>query len=106
MKKTPLNLKKLCTPSFIYFLISTLSFVLIMVQNLGNTNTYCIGSYSCDVISTFFALVIQAGYILFWTWILDLICKAGYSEIAWFVVLLPIILFFIIFGLLVLYQNY
>jgi hypothetical protein len=106
MKKTPLNLKKLCTPSFIYFLISTLSLVLIMIQNLGNTDTFCIGSYSCDVISTFFALVIQAGYILFWTWILDLMCKAGYSEIAWFVILLPIILFFIIFGLLVLYQNY
>ena len=84
MKKTPLDLKKLCTPSFIYFLVSVLSFVLIMLQNLGNTNTYCIGSYSCDVVSTFFALVIQAGYILFWTWILDLMCKAGYSEIAWF----------------------
>ena len=105
MKKTPLDLKKLCTPSFIYFLVSVLSFVLIMLQNLGNTNTYCIGSYSCDVVSTFFALAIQAGYILFWTWILDLMCKAGYSEIAWFVLLLPVILFFIIFGLLVLYKN-
>ena len=105
MKKTPLDLKKLCTHSFIYFLVSVLSFVLIMLQNLGNTNTYCIGSYSCDVVSTFFALVIQAGYILFWTWILDLMCKAGYSEIAWFVLLLPVILFFIIFGVLVLYQN-
>ena len=105
MKKTPLDLKKLCTPSFIYFLVSVLSFVLIRLQNLGNTNTYCIGSYSCDVVSTFFALVIQAGYILFWTWILDLMCKAGYSEIAWFVLLLPVILFFIIFGLLVLYKN-
>ena len=105
MKKTPLDLKKLCTPSFIYFLVSVLSFVLIMLQNLGNTNTYCIGSYSCDVVSTFFALIIQAGYILFWTWILDLMCKAGYSEIAWFVLLVPVILFFIIFGLLVLYKN-
>ena len=105
MKKTPLDLRKLCTPSFIYFLVSVISFVLIMIQNLGNTNTYCIGSYSCDVMSTFFGLVLQAGYILFWTWVLDLICKAGYKEIAWFVVLLPVILFFIIFGLLVLYQH-
>ena len=105
MKKTPLDLRKLCTPSFIYFLVSVISFVLIMIQNLGNTNTYCIGSYSCDVMSTFFALVLQAGYILFWTWVLDLICKAWYKEIAWFVVLLPVILFFIIFGLLVLYQH-
>ena len=25
-------------------------------------------------------------------------CKAGYKEIAWFVLLLPIILFFVMFG--------
>jgi len=105
MKKFPLNIKKLCTPSLIYFSVSVFSFILIMFQNLGNTNTFCIGSYTCDVFSTFLALTIQAIYILFWTWILDLMCKSGYSEISWFVLLLPIILFFILFGLLILYQK-
>ena len=101
-KKQPLNLKTLCTPSMIYFLVSVIGFILIIVQNLGNSSTFCIGTHSCNVGNTLIALIINAIYILFWTWILDLICKAGYTEIAWFILLLPIILFFVLYGALVL----
>ena len=38
-------------------------------------------------------------YVLFWTFVLDLICKAGYSELSWFIVLIPILLFFLFFGI-------
>ena len=31
-------------------------------------------------------------YILFWTWILDLICKSGHKGIAWALVLAPYVL--------------
>ena len=40
-------------------------------------------------------------YILFWTFILNSLCKAGYKEISWFLVLLPILLLFIILGLVI-----
>ena len=101
LKKIPLNIRELCTPSMIYFVISVVGFVIIVLQNLGNTNSMCIGNQSCNVGNTFLALVVNAIYILFWTWILDLMCKAGYKEIAWFGLLLPIILFFVMFGALV-----
>jgi len=38
--------------------------------------------------------VIKAIYILFWTWILNLVCAAGAPGIAWFLVLLPFIVLF------------
>ena len=44
----------------------------------------------------------KAVYILFWTFILNAICKAGYKEVSWFMVLLPIILLFIIIGIVIL----
>ena len=44
----------------------------------------------------------KALYILFWTFVLNAICKAGYKEVSWFMVLLPIILLFIIIGMVVL----
>jgi uncharacterized membrane protein len=34
--------------------------------------------------------------ILFWTWVLNLMCKDGHSEVAWFLVLLPFVIFFMI----------
>ena len=98
--KQSLNLKNLCTPSMIFFILSVLGFVALIFKNLGNENKLCVGNYNCNVGNTFLALIVNAIYILFWTWVLDLICKAGYSEIAWFVLLLPIILFFVAFGAL------
>jgi len=41
-------------------------------------------------------------YILFWTWVLNLMCKGGYKNVAWFLVLLPFVLFFVVLGLYIL----
>jgi hypothetical protein len=94
----PKSLKELCSPALFYFAVSVISVVLISLQNLGNSGTYSIGCYSCQVPSTIMVFVIKMLYILFWTWILNLICKDGHSGISWFLVLLPLILFFVIIG--------
>tara|TARA_B100000902_G_scaffold371603_1_gene397817 strand:- start:4491 stop:4838 length:348 start_codon:yes stop_codon:yes gene_type:complete len=95
------DLKNLCTPAFIYLFISVLIFVVIAVQNFGNTTKYCIGDFECYLPNTFIMFVFKAIYILFWTFILNSLCKAGYREISWFIVLLPILLLFIILGLVI-----
>ncbi len=95
-------LKKLCTPSYVYLVISTIFLIVASVQNYGNVNTYCLGDYSCEVTSTTVIFLIKVLYILFWTWILNLMCNAGATGIAWFLVLLPFILMFIILVLLML----
>ena len=77
-------------------------FVSIAVQNFGNTTKYCVGQYRCQVPNTFSMFLFKALYILFWTFVLNAICKAGYKEVSWFMVLLPIILLFIIIGMVVL----
>tara|TARA_Y100000389_G_scaffold204956_1_gene261228 strand:- start:12703 stop:13053 length:351 start_codon:yes stop_codon:yes gene_type:complete len=95
------DFKNLCSPAFIYLFISVVIFIVIAVQNFGNTNYFCVGSYNCYVPNTFFIFLFDAIYILFWTFILNSLCKAGYSEISWILVILPIILFFIILGLII-----
>jgi hypothetical protein len=96
----PKNLKELCSPAAFYFIISIFSLVLILFQNLGNSNSYTIGSFSCRVPSTILVFVIKLIYILFWTWILNLICKDGHTGISWLLVLLPWILLFVLIGML------
>lgn len=95
------DFKKLCTPAFIYLLISVLIFVVMALQNFGNTSKYCLGNYECNVPNTFIIFVVQAIYILFWTFILNSLCKAGYKEVSWFLVLLPLVLMFVILGLII-----
>jgi hypothetical protein len=100
------GLRNLCTPSYVYLVVSMIALIVIGIQNIGNSNLYCVGSYSCDVTNTSLIFVIKLLYILFWTWILNLICKSGATGIAWFLVLLPLIVFFLLIVILLSYQTY
>lgn len=95
----PRKLKELCTPAFLYFVLSMVGLIAIVFQNLGNKNTYNLGSFSARVPNTTLIFIIKFIYILFWTYILNLICKDGHTGIAWFLVLIPFILLFVIMGL-------
>ena len=100
----PKSLKELCSPALVYFVISIISLVLVLLQNLGNRHSYCIGSFSCRVPSTILVFIVKLIYILFWTWILNLICKDGHIGISWLLVLLPWILLFVIIGMIMINQ--
>jgi hypothetical protein len=94
------GLKNLCTPSYVYLVISMIALGFMGFQNFGNANMYCLGTYSCGVYSTIMVFLIKFVYILFWTWILNLMCRAGAGSLAWFFVLFPFILMFILIGML------
>ena len=102
MAEFPKKLKELCTPAFLYFVISIIGLVLVLLQNLGNTNSYHVGSFSCRVPNTTMVFIIKFIYILFWTYVLNLICKDGHTELSWLLVLLPWILLFVMMGILML----
>ena len=70
------------------------------IQNYGNTDLYCLGMYSCNVTSIGIIFAIKVIYVLFWTWVLNIICRGGYERVSWFLVLFPYILFFLLLGLL------
>ena len=86
------QVSKLCTPAFIYFTISMAMFILAAIQNIGNINMFNLGNFSCSVPNTVLIFVAKMLYILFWTWVLDLMCKDGHPNIAWMLVLLPFVL--------------
>ena len=97
------GLRNLCTPSHVYLVVSMIFIFIMFIQNFGNVNTYCLGSYSCDVPNTTIIFIIKIVYVLFWTWILNLICRAGAPGFAWFLVLLPIVLYFTLIAMFMVY---
>jgi len=98
-------IKKLCSPAYVYLVISTITLILLIFQNQGNTNTYCMGSYTCPVNNTSLIFLMEFLYIAFWTFVLDSICKAGYKNFSWFLVLLPFLLFFVLIGAMMITQG-
>ena len=95
-----LTFKSLCTPSSIYFIISMVFLFIVFIHNYGNVNTYCLGDKHCNVSSTYLIFAVKFAYILFWTWILNLMCNAGSSGIAWFIVLIPLLIMFLMLAML------
>lgn len=83
--------KSLCSPAALYFVLSVIALILVVIQNLNNTHTLCVGNFSCSVPSTTLVFLFNLFYILFWTWILQLICKAGWKWVSWTLVLFPFV---------------
>ena len=96
----PTSLKELCTPASLYFIISMIGLFIVLMQNLGYSDSYHVGSFSCRVPSTTAVFIAKLIYILFWTYVLNLICKDGHVGVSWLLVLLPWLLLFVMIGLL------
>jgi len=102
MANFPKTLKELCTPAMIYFVISIIALIMVLFQNLGNSNSYNVGSFSCRVPNTAVVFIVKLIYVLFWTYVLNLICKDGHTSLSWLLVLLPWMLLFVMIGILML----
>jgi len=99
------DIKHMCTPARVYLVLSTMALLILAVQNIGNTDSYCLGSYECPVGSTLAVFIAKIIYIAFWTFILNANCKAGHTTTSCFFVLLPFVLFFVLLGLLLVQQG-
>jgi hypothetical protein len=97
--------KEMCTPATVYFSLSMLAIVVMLFQNVGSENLYCLGVYNCQVSSVTLIFIAKILYIFLWTWILNLICKAGVPGLSWFLVLFPFIVFFILLSSFMFYGN-
>ena len=97
------NVNTLCKPAFFYFVISAVTMLFMMVQNLvEGKNVLCLGEYKCSTQGAPLVFLIQAFYILAWTKVLDMLCKKGLTSVSWFLVLFPYLLMFILLGLFIL----
>ena len=94
------KIQSLCTPAFIFFVISVISLLVMLFDNFENTHQYCFGNVSCNVANTSTIFIVEIIFLVFWTWFLNAICSRGYANVAWFILLFPYILLFalLLFG--------
>jgi amino acid transporter len=88
------KIQSLCTPAFIFFVLSVLSLFVMLFDNLENTHHFCFGNVRCNVANTSTVFIVEILFIVFWTWVLNFICSRGYANVAWFILLFPYILLF------------
>ena len=96
------TIKNLCPPAFAYFIISAISFLVLVSQNIADSRKFCLGKLSCQIPHVSLVFLAKILYIAFWTWAINSLCNYGYNKLAWTLLFLPIIMFFILAGLMIL----
>lgn len=74
------DISSLCLPSKIYLGLAIFSIVFSLIISS----------------ETILFAIIHLVFAIFWTWVLNLICKSGFSIISWILVLFPIFVYAII----------
>ena len=94
-----MDFKKLCTPAMLYFVLSAVSFLGMLMQNCTDSSKYKVGTMEVESPchnAAFF--VVKALYIMFWTFGLNWLCKKGFKTVSWALVLLPFLGMFLAIG--------
>jgi hypothetical protein len=94
------GLRDLCTPAYLYLVVSVVTVIVIALQNFGNDNVYCLGAFTCRSNNKVTIFVMKMIYILLWTWLLNFMCKSGYETVSWLLVLIPYVLMFLLIALM------
>lgn len=84
----------LCKPAQFYLIISMVGYVFMIFQNLNSKSTFTLGTYQCSHENPSYILLVNAIYIMVWTWVLNMICKIN-PNISWVIVLLPFVILFL-----------
>lgn len=97
---------KICTPAQIYLVVSVILLILsyfgmtalsqqLTLNQSGHPALHSLNfTYQKDTRTSY---VVQAILIVLWTWLLSFLCNKGYSQLSWFLVLLPWVLMFLAF---------
>jgi hypothetical protein len=100
-------LSNLCTPAKLYFIISLILLAVSSYYDLtrNEKDKICLGKINCKVESKPVFYILNILFILLWAFILNMLCRFGWSKLSWFLFLFPYIIlaiaFFTIAGLVI-----
>jgi len=70
-----MELSKLCTPALIYFVLSVIGIGIALFNRFR-----------------FVTILVKVLFVLLWTWVLNLLCKKGFTVLSWILVVLPFLM--------------
>jgi hypothetical protein len=85
------GLNSLCTPAYLYFLLSIAMLIFSgIIMNTDMMKSFCAGK--CSPVQVILFFLLKLVFIIFWTWVLNVLCRGGAGWLAWFMVVFPFIM--------------
>lgn len=102
LKKSKTFFYSTCTPTKVYLIFSLISILMILFQNINDSRKYCLGMFKCKLnFSNILLFILKLVYTIVWVVILDSLCVNKYENIAWGIVMFPLILMFVLLGVFI-----
>ena len=70
----------ICAPAILYLILAIIGLIAMAVQKFGALS-----------------LLFKAIFVGIWTWFLNFLCNKGYKTISWILVILPFVMFILMF---------
>ena len=83
------ELNKLCSPASLYLALSTITILIMLLENSSDDGYYHLAGMKCPCDMKAQIFVVKAFYTAFWTFALNALCKSGYTKISWLIMLFP-----------------
>lgn len=83
------ELNKLCSPASLYLAMSAIAIFVMLLENSSDDGYYHLAGMKCPCDTKARIFVVKAFYTAFWTFVLNALCKSGYTKISWLIMLLP-----------------
>ena len=88
-----------CTPAKLYFILSLILLAISLYYDItrNDKDKICLGKLSCKLENKPVFYILNVLFILLWAFILNLLCRFGWSRLSWFLFLFPYIILGILF---------
>jgi hypothetical protein len=88
-----------CTPAKLYFIISLILLAISLYYDItrNDKDKICLGKLSCKLENKPVFYLLNVLFILLWAFVLNLLCRFGWSRLSWFLFLFPYIILGILF---------
>ena len=88
-----------CTPAKLYFILSLILLAISLYYDItrNDKDKICLGKLSCKLENKPVFYLLNVLFILLWAFVLNLLCRFGWSRLSWFLFLFPYIILGILF---------
>jgi hypothetical protein len=70
--------------------------LVMLYQNSSFNDIFCLGTFGCESENKPYLFFLNAVYVIFWTWILNVLCVNNYTMLSWGLVIAPFVMFFVL----------
>jgi hypothetical protein len=96
----------ICSPSLLFLILSIIILLFSFYQNISFHSAIVLGKTRNELPMTSIVYISSGILIVIWTFLIDRMCKFGYTKLSWSFFILPLLFIIAVIALLIFMQGF